>query len=46
MANEALIDQLKNLLDEIENIDKDRLLRASLGEEALQKDLAPRLEEI
>ena len=46
MANEALIDQLKNLSNEIENIDKDRLLRPSLGEEALQEDFVPRLEEI
>ena len=46
MASEALIEQLKNLSDEIGNIDKDRLLRASLGEEALQEDFAPRLEEI
>lgn len=46
MASEALIDQLKDLSNEIENIDKDKLLRASLGEEALQEDFAPRLEEI
>lgn len=46
MASEALIDQLKNLSNEIENIDKNKLLRASLGEEALQEDFAPRLEEI
>ena len=46
MASDALISQLKDLSNEIENIDKDRLLRASLGEEALQEDFAPRLEKI
>ncbi len=46
MASEDLINQLKNLANQIENIDKDRLLRPSLGEEALQEVFVPRLEEI
>lgn len=46
MASEALIEQLKNYSNEIEQINKDRLLRSSLGEESLQEDFGSRLQEI
>ena len=46
MASDGLIDQLKNLSAAITNIDKDRLLRASLGEVALQEEFSPTLAKI
>ncbi len=46
MASDALIGQLQDLSDAIKNIDKDSLLRASLGEVSLQENFAPRLEGI
>ena len=46
MASDGLIEQLKNLSDAITNIDKDKLLRASLGEEALQGEFSPTLAKI
>ena len=46
MASDGLIEQLKNLSDAITNIDKDKLLRASLGEVALQGEFSPTLEKI
>ena len=46
MASAGLMEQLKNLSDEIANIDKKKLLRVSLGEEALQEKFSPTLEKI
>ena len=46
MASDGLKEQLKNLSDAIVNIDKEKLLRASLGEEALQEEFSPTLEKI
>ena len=46
MASDGLIEQLKNLSDAITNIDKDKLLRASLGEVALQEEFSPTLTKI
>lgn len=46
MASAGLMEQLKNLFDEIANIDKKKLLRVSLGEEAFQEKFFPTLEKI
>lgn len=46
MATEEQIDRLKDLASDIRKVDKEKLLRPSLGEEALQKDFEPKLEEI
>ena len=46
MASDASISQLKDLSHEFKNVDRDDLLRVSLGEEALQEVFAPWLEEI
>jgi len=46
MASAGLMEQLKNLSDGIANIDKKKLLRVSLGEEALQEKFSPTLEKI
>ena len=46
MASDGLREQLKDLSDAIMNIDKDKLLRASLGEVALQEEFSPTLEKI
>ena len=47
MASDGLKEQLKNLADGIVNIDKEKLLRASLGEEApLQEEFSPTLTKI
>ena len=46
MATEEQINRLKDLASDIRKVDKEKLLRPSLGEEALQKDFAPKLEEI
>lgn len=46
MANDRLIGQLKSVLDAIRNINKDRLLRPSLGEVALHGEFSLTLEKI
>ena len=46
MANDSYISQLQDLLVAIKNVDRDNLLRVTLGEAALEGDFAPRLEEI
>ena len=46
MASDTSIKQLQDLLEVIVNIDKDKLLRASLGEEALGEGFASTLAEI
>ena len=46
MASGVWIQQLRDLSDAIMNVDKEKLLRASLGEAALQEEFAPRLEKI
>lgn len=46
MASDDYIKPLQSLLGAIVNIDKEKLLRASLGEEALGQDFAPKLAEI
>lgn len=43
MASDGQKEQLKNLSDAIRNIDMDRLLRTSLGEESLQEEFSPTL---
>lgn len=46
MASENQINQLQNVANAILSIDKNKLLRASLGEEALEKDFTPTLAKI
>ena len=46
MASEEEISQLANLLEEMQKVDKGKLLRPSLGEASLERDFAPRLMEI
>lgn len=46
MASEEQINRLKELASEIGDVDKDKLLRVSLGEASLERDFAPKLAEI
>ena len=46
MASENQMNQLLNVVNAILSIDKNKLLRASLGEEALEKDFTPTLAKI
>ena len=46
MASNESIQQLQDLSEAIANVDEGKLLRASLGKEALQKQFAPILEKI
>ena len=46
MASDHLIEQLKNLATAILSIDREKLLRASLGKLALQEEFSPALEKI
>ena len=46
MASEEQISRLKELATEIRDVDKDKLLRTSLGEASLERDFAPKLTEI
>ena len=46
MASEERINRLKELTNEIRGVDKEKLLRASLGEASLEQEFAPRLTKI
>ena len=46
MASDTSVKRLQDLLEAIVNIDKDKLLRGSLGVEALGENFAPTLKEI
>ncbi len=46
MANDGYIEQLRDLTTAIKGVDTNKLLRPSRGEEALQTDFVPRLEQI
>ena len=46
MASEASIEQLQDLSNGIRSVDRDKLLGSTLGEESLEQEFAPRLEQL
>ena len=46
MASQQYLDNLKKVNDTLNAVDTQKLLRKSLGEESLEKELQPRLESI